>query len=155
MSTTDSKAKNIEKPPYKKTDYRYEAWVKERKALRARAKKSSYRVDLGPQPKTKTSVTVDTSRARSTLDVVRLCLKELGWREVWLFKKNKLKSFRKTCLNKLRSGWSTANHRTREEILQYGSIHLSVIQAGNLYIPWSEGNMRLYLRPRWILQTEV
>ena len=44
------------------------------------------------------------------------------------------------------------NHCTREEILQYGSIHLpysskltSVVQAGNRNISWSEGN----IRPRW------
>ena len=30
----------------------------------------------------KTLITVDTSKARSNLDVVRLCVKELGWKEV-------------------------------------------------------------------------
>ena len=30
----------------------------------------------------KTSITVDTSKARSNLEVVRLCLRDLGWREV-------------------------------------------------------------------------
>lgn len=79
MSSTDSK---VPKPPFKKTDYRYQLWLKERKALRSKAKKSSFKVEIGIQPKARHIVTVDTSKARSTLDVVRICLKELGWREV-------------------------------------------------------------------------
>ncbi len=69
--------------PHKKTDFRYQLWIKDRNELKAKAKKRSFRVDLGPssQPK-KNAVLVDTSKARSNLDVVRLCLHDLGWREV-------------------------------------------------------------------------
>jgi ribosomal protein L32 len=36
---------------------------------------------------TKSIITVDTSKARSNLEVVRLCLRELGWKEVQIFNK--------------------------------------------------------------------
>ena len=40
-------------------------------------------MELGPQPRKGLGVvTVDTSKSRSNIDVVRLCLRELGWREV-------------------------------------------------------------------------
>jgi len=35
---------------------------------------------------TKSLITVDTSKARSNLEVVRLCLRELGWKEVEILK---------------------------------------------------------------------
>ena len=68
--------------PFKKTDYRHALWVKDRKAMREKAKKKSFKVELGPQSQKKGVITVDTSKARSNLDVLRICLKNLGWREV-------------------------------------------------------------------------
>ena len=68
-------------PNYKKTDFRYALWVKERKSLRKRAKSKSFHVTPFVVSK-KQTITVDTSKARSNLDLVRLCLKELKWREV-------------------------------------------------------------------------
>ena len=74
---------NCKRPPYKRTDFRYEVWLKERKALRAKAKKQSFKVEMTQQPKKAVNaVCVDTTKARSTIDVLRICLKELGWREV-------------------------------------------------------------------------
>ncbi len=70
--------------PHKKTDFRYKLWVKERKSLRDKAKKGSFSVSEVSQPGSgrKNAVTVDTSKAKSNLDVVRLCLHDLAWREV-------------------------------------------------------------------------
>jgi len=68
--------------PFKPTDFRYAAWKAERKALRFRAKKNRFRVEPGPQPKNRSAISIDTSKAKSTVDVLRLCLKDLGWREV-------------------------------------------------------------------------
>ena len=80
MSTLDLSAK---KNPYKKTDYRYELWKAQRKLIKEKAKKDSYKVEPTiDQPKTKGIITIDTSKARSNSDVIRLCLKQLGWREV-------------------------------------------------------------------------
>ena len=82
MSTLDLTAK---KNPYKKTDYRYELWKSQRKLLKEKAKRDSYKVQPSAtveQPKTKGIITIDTSKARSNSDVIRLCLKQLGWREV-------------------------------------------------------------------------
>lgn len=57
-------------------------WVKDRKAMRQKAKRNSFRVEYGKQPRLrKGTVNVDTSKARSTVDVLRMCLKDLGWRE--------------------------------------------------------------------------
>ena len=50
-------------------------------ALKQKAKKNSFRVEMGPQPR-RAPVKVDTSKARSNIDVLRLCLRDLGWREV-------------------------------------------------------------------------
>ena len=71
--------------PHKKTDFRYQLWLKERKALREKAKRNRFRVDMKDPPASglrKAVVTIDTSKARTNTDVVRLCLQELGWREV-------------------------------------------------------------------------
>ena len=74
------------KPPYKRTDFRYEMWLKERKALRAKAKRESFKVEAqlnaSLPKKACDAICVDTTKARSTLDVIRICLRELGWREV-------------------------------------------------------------------------
>lgn len=82
---TTTKKDTPKKPlcPHKKTDFRYELWVKERKSLREKAKRNSFRVNtVEPSGGKKGLVTIDTSKARSNADVVRLCLQELGWREV-------------------------------------------------------------------------
>ena len=68
--------------PHKKTDFRYQLWLKERKALKETARKNSFRVESKGNPMPKNAVTVDTSKARSIIDVVRLCLQELGYKEV-------------------------------------------------------------------------
>ena len=67
--------------PHKKTDFRHALWARERKFQREKARKTRFKVEMGRQPRGNT-VTVDTSKARSNIDVLRLCLKELNWREV-------------------------------------------------------------------------
>lgn len=42
----------------------------------------SKKVTIEEPVPTKRSITVDTSKARSNLEVVRLCIRELGWKEV-------------------------------------------------------------------------
>ena len=83
MSKSDAPPK---KSPYKRTDFRYEIWLKDRKALRAKAKKESFKVEANLNAslpkKALNAVCVDTTKARSTLDVIRICLRDLGWREV-------------------------------------------------------------------------
>lgn len=68
--------------PHKKTDFRYQLWLQERKTLHERAKRRSFRVEPKTQATRRDAVTIDTSKARSNLDVLRLCLQELGYREV-------------------------------------------------------------------------
>lgn len=72
---------NKPKCPHRITDYRHQLWIEEHRKAKQLAKKASFRVELGPQPK-RAPFTVDTSKARSNIDVVRLCLQELGWKEV-------------------------------------------------------------------------
>ena len=83
MSKVDGSSK---KAPYKRTDFRYEIWLKDRRALKAKAKRDSFKVEAqlnANLPKRAVNaVCVDTTKARSTLDVIRICLRELGWREV-------------------------------------------------------------------------
>lgn len=88
-SGTNSGVKTAKKPlcPHKKTDFRYQVWLKERRTLYAKARKSSFRVEIGKQPR-RAPVTIDTSKARSNIDVVRLCLRQLGWREVSFLVRN-------------------------------------------------------------------
>ena len=83
-SSMKSQEKRVATFPHKRTDLRYELWVKERRAIRERAKKNCFRVAPSEQKMKKGTVTVDTTKARSNVDVVRLCLQELGWREVSL-----------------------------------------------------------------------
>ena len=85
---TTMKKERQKKPPlcpHKKTDFRYEIWLKERKSLREKAKRNSFRVHTADPPPgfpRKGLVTIDTCKAGTNSDVVRLCLQELGWREV-------------------------------------------------------------------------
>ena len=82
MATLD---RTLRKNPFKRTDYRHELWNKERKLIKEKAKKSSFSVTEGLKPdKRKGIITVDTSKSRSNLDVLRICLKELAWREVFM-----------------------------------------------------------------------
>ena len=72
------------KSRYKKTDRRQTHSEKTRQDEDARKPMRrnfhiSYRA---VQPAAKSTVTVDTSNARNAIDVLRLCLKELKWREV-------------------------------------------------------------------------
>ena len=71
----------INKSSFLKTDFRHQKWVNDRKALHQKAKRSSFHVQFGRQPKGRGGISVDTCKARST-DVLRMCLKDLGWREV-------------------------------------------------------------------------
>lgn len=69
---------------YKRTDFRRELLLKQLKDLQrfSRLSKQSVSVKIGPQPRNASAITVDTTRAGSNIDVLRLCLKELNWREV-------------------------------------------------------------------------
>jgi hypothetical protein len=59
--------------------------------LIASTKSSLSTIKTDENNSTKSLITVDTSKARSNLDVVRLCIRELGWKEVTLsFIKNSL-----------------------------------------------------------------
>ncbi|CAD5117968.1 DgyrCDS6709 [Dimorphilus gyrociliatus] len=67
-------------PPYKKTDFRLQLWKNERKELRLKVRRENFHVARGDNL-TNAPVSVDTSKARSNSDVIRLCLRELGWNE--------------------------------------------------------------------------
>lgn len=62
--------------PPRKTETRKEMCVNFRK--QAKAKREQQKLRMPP----KVTVTVDTSKAKSNIEVVRMCIKELGWREV-------------------------------------------------------------------------
>ena len=65
----------------RKCEVQHGAWLQEKRAIYAKTRRQSFHVELGPQPK-RAAVNVDTTKARSSLDVLRLCLRDLAWREV-------------------------------------------------------------------------
>lgn len=66
---------------YRSAEFRREVQQKEREAARAkRDRQQAARGAVKSAPRT--VITVDTSKARSNIDVVRLCIRELRWREV-------------------------------------------------------------------------
>lgn len=73
-------AKSKQPPPYKKTDFRLQLWKNERKDLKTKIRRENFRVVKGDRVKN-APVSVDTTKARSNSDVVRLCLHDLGWNE--------------------------------------------------------------------------
>lgn len=72
------------KPPFKKTDFRYEKWVRSRKALKQKVRQNKFKVEFKHERVGPNTITVDTSKARASLDLVRLCMKKLHWKEVIL-----------------------------------------------------------------------
>ena len=71
-------------PPYNKSDYRpatvFANARKDPRSLRTMGR--SFHVNYYEQPSGRNCVTVDTSNARNSLDVLRMCLRDLKWREV-------------------------------------------------------------------------
>jgi hypothetical protein len=66
---------------------------------------------------TKSLITVDTSKARSNLEVVRLCIRELGWKEVLIFfSLNSFIFFFLDCVSSV--------HQIHQSIQIYIGIHL-------------------------------
>ena len=68
---------------YKTTDFRRELAYREKKVAEIKREKMKILADIRPVPKF--MVTLDLSHARGNMDALRICLKELEWKEVWLF----------------------------------------------------------------------
>ena len=62
------------------TDFRRELTFREKKVAEIKREKMRMLADVKPVPKY--MISVDLSHARGNLDAVRLCLKELEWKEV-------------------------------------------------------------------------
>lgn len=75
--------KKPEPTHFKMTDFRRDLHLKSKREQHAR--KERLRALQEAKHLSKNAVTIDTSRGRSNIDVVRMCIKELGFREVTYF----------------------------------------------------------------------
>ena len=65
---------------YKTTDFRRELSYREKKVAEIKREKMKILADMRPVPKF--MVTLDLSHARGNMDALKICLKELEWKEV-------------------------------------------------------------------------
>ena len=68
---------------YKTTDFRRELSYREKKVAEIKREKMRILADMRPVPKF--MVTLDLSQARGNIDALRICLKELEWKEVIMY----------------------------------------------------------------------